>query len=520
MAFAVATLALVAGCDSGADLGAHLLGPGSNQAPIMTGVFPPPSMTAGDTATFDLGALFTDPDGDVLTYSATSANSSYLTVLVEGVMLTISALAAGTADVVITATDPGRATVTLNVQVVVVSAPPEFASASARLVRNWAVVRYVDWERPVAGAEIEVCYTSGGGCLVQTSHSEDRYLMKELRWGESFTLRVRPFNDGGYGPWSEIYQYGGSPLPFTVMDNLPLQVLGLPHHPQGEPWSIALMKPGVIRSHRVEHIADSLPGRWVPIPTNYEGLGTRLTWYSDGARGMDVLFGGHRVHFLIEYDEEGTEECMREPSATLDPALDVGNRLALIGPHIGRLPLALLQQVDTIRLTNESNYPTDAWTSGLGRRRRFIGVNCLPHWEEELRPVEWRDDNGNVVIMPARDSEFEEILLHELGHILPMPGYGDAHEADVHRSRAAGEPHWFVSEYAMFGTHAEPPTETLSAWFILRYAGQRVAGDGSMVSWWGWGVDDALLESLPNRMAYFDSLFATADMFPYMCVAG
>ena len=385
---------------------------------------------------------------------------------------------------------------TLTVQVVVVPVPPEFASISAHLVRNWAVGRYVDWERPIAGAEIEVCYTSGGGCVVHESHSEDRYLMKDLHWGESFTLRARPFNDGGYGPWADVEVHGGAGYSFKIMDNFPLQVLGLPH--RGDPWSIAMMMPDVISSRRRP---DAL------LPTNFDSVVNAQTVYADESRGFDAMFGGHPIHFRIEYDSEGDQECMSDEHGLV--------RLERLAPHVGRLPLAMLQQVDTVRLTNQSAIRTDAWTSM--RRRGFIGVNCMPRWEEDFQMVEVQDENGNRWWAPRVDSEFEEILLHEIGHLLPKPGYGVAQEADLHRGRAAGEPYWFVSEYAMWGTHAEPPTETLSAWFVLRCAGQRVAGDGSMVSRWGWGFDDALLESLPNRMAYFDSLFSAEDMAPHMC---
>ena len=64
-------------------------------------------MTARETAVLDLAILFTDPDGDTLTYVAASSEPSVATVSVSGSALTVSAIAAGTTTVTATATDPG-----------------------------------------------------------------------------------------------------------------------------------------------------------------------------------------------------------------------------------------------------------------------------------------------------------------------------------------------------------------------------------------------------------------------------
>ena len=59
-----------------------------------------------DTDTVDLGPHFTDPDGDTLTFTATSANTRVVTAAVAGSTLTINAVGPGTADVTVTAADP------------------------------------------------------------------------------------------------------------------------------------------------------------------------------------------------------------------------------------------------------------------------------------------------------------------------------------------------------------------------------------------------------------------------------
>jgi len=57
------------------------------------------------TSNVNLGTIFSDPDGDVLTFSATSSNPSIVTVSVSGSTLTISEEGIGFASVTVTATD-------------------------------------------------------------------------------------------------------------------------------------------------------------------------------------------------------------------------------------------------------------------------------------------------------------------------------------------------------------------------------------------------------------------------------
>ena len=56
-----------------------------------------------------MSSYFSDPDGNPLTYSATSSNTSKATVSVSGATLTITAVAAGSATIRVTATDPSNA---------------------------------------------------------------------------------------------------------------------------------------------------------------------------------------------------------------------------------------------------------------------------------------------------------------------------------------------------------------------------------------------------------------------------
>ena len=82
----------------------------SNRSPISVGSIPNQTVRVGGTAaTVDLSNYFSDPDGNPLTYSATSYSTSRATVSVSGATLTITAVAAGSATITVKATDPSNA---------------------------------------------------------------------------------------------------------------------------------------------------------------------------------------------------------------------------------------------------------------------------------------------------------------------------------------------------------------------------------------------------------------------------
>ena len=82
----------------------------ANRSPISVGTIPNQTVRVGETAgTVDLSSYFSDPDGNPLTYSATSSNTSKATVSVSEATVTITAVAAGSATISVTATDPSNA---------------------------------------------------------------------------------------------------------------------------------------------------------------------------------------------------------------------------------------------------------------------------------------------------------------------------------------------------------------------------------------------------------------------------
>ena len=98
-----------------------------NRAPAAVGTIPAQTATAGDTKTLVLQPYFNDPDGDVLDYSAESANRAVAVADASGSVLTIRAIGAGFSAITVTATDPGglKATQLVTIQVSARNTAPE-----------------------------------------------------------------------------------------------------------------------------------------------------------------------------------------------------------------------------------------------------------------------------------------------------------------------------------------------------------------------------------------------------------
>lgn len=77
-----------------------------NNAPRALGNLPDITLQVGETRTFGIGGTFVDPDGDALTYSATSSNTAVLGVSISGSTVTARGVSAGQTSITVTARDP------------------------------------------------------------------------------------------------------------------------------------------------------------------------------------------------------------------------------------------------------------------------------------------------------------------------------------------------------------------------------------------------------------------------------
>ncbi len=90
-----------------------------NRAPTASGSIPAQSIETGQEQKIDVSRYFSDPDGDDLSYEATSRNTAIVTAAVSGDTLTLTGVAQGAATVTVTASDPGGLSVTQSVRVTV-----------------------------------------------------------------------------------------------------------------------------------------------------------------------------------------------------------------------------------------------------------------------------------------------------------------------------------------------------------------------------------------------------------------
>ncbi len=95
----------------------------ANEPPMAEGTIDDVTVVAGSEVTVDVVANFSDPDGDDLTYAATSSDDAVATVAMEGAMVTVTGVAPGSATVTVTASDAGMASASLEFGVTVTPPP-------------------------------------------------------------------------------------------------------------------------------------------------------------------------------------------------------------------------------------------------------------------------------------------------------------------------------------------------------------------------------------------------------------
>ena len=98
-----------------------------NRSPVAARTLPDLTLHVGSRTVADMRGAFRDPDGDPLTYEATSSASSVAVVTVSGNTVALSPAGLGMTTVRVTATDPGGLSAAQSFTVVVSSAnqPPE-----------------------------------------------------------------------------------------------------------------------------------------------------------------------------------------------------------------------------------------------------------------------------------------------------------------------------------------------------------------------------------------------------------
>ena len=118
-----------------------------NEDPVISGGISPMALRVGDVRDdLDLSMYFVDPDEDPLTYNAESGNTDVATVTRDGSMITITAVAKGTATITVTASDGrgGSAEWRIPVTVTAENVVPEVDIPDQSLVMDFDMTEELD----------------------------------------------------------------------------------------------------------------------------------------------------------------------------------------------------------------------------------------------------------------------------------------------------------------------------------------------------------------------------------------
>ena len=112
----------------------------ANRAPQL--LVPIPDWTIGvdSTLILDVSRNFSDPDGDPLTYAAASDDNDVATAVAQGFSIRIEGIAAGTATVTVTVSDPGGLSASDDFEITVEESSPPLAMAFGTATFSWLPV--------------------------------------------------------------------------------------------------------------------------------------------------------------------------------------------------------------------------------------------------------------------------------------------------------------------------------------------------------------------------------------------
>ncbi len=135
--------------------------PPANQAPQAVGSLGTLTFSVGGTVTVDVAPNFRDPDGDALTFSATSSDAGIVGVAVSGSSMDVAGNAPGTATVTVTARDPGGLTATQQLGVTV-DGPPVLTDSIPNHILAEGAIDNAGPGRPLHGRQQQRSHLRGG----------------------------------------------------------------------------------------------------------------------------------------------------------------------------------------------------------------------------------------------------------------------------------------------------------------------------------------------------------------------
>ena len=198
-----------------------------NRAPEAVGTIPDAVLVKDSFSVFDVAEYFTDPDGQVLRYSAVSSDSATATATVSGTTMFLRGVAHGTVTVTVTARDPGELTAGQAFRLTVPNRPPVAVGAIAdREVEADSVeaVDVVAYFRDPDGDELRYGVTSSDAARVAVSASGSVVTVRGMAGGTA-TVTVTATDPGGSAAEQNfvVTVPNRAPEPVGAMDELVIE---------------------------------------------------------------------------------------------------------------------------------------------------------------------------------------------------------------------------------------------------------------------------------------------------------
>lgn len=194
----------------------HVLVEDVNDPPTVALSLTDTTLVVGSSSyTIDLESpsIFSDPDGDQLTYTVSSGTVSSVTAAVAGSVVTIDAVSSGSSEIVITAADGGGKTAT-DTLVVTSNAPPTWSSLSDTTLTMTLDTLVVDLDsasQDVDDGSLTYSTTSSDGAAIQATIIGS--LLEVIPLGSGSSTVTVTADDGRGGVASTTLEVAGNTIP-------------------------------------------------------------------------------------------------------------------------------------------------------------------------------------------------------------------------------------------------------------------------------------------------------------------
>ncbi len=199
----------------------------NNGSPTVTRVVPPLTLSVRGEDAVDATAHFSDPDGDPLTFGAGSSDPGVVTTSLAGSVVTIRAVATGTATITISAADPDGLEAATSFEVTVANRPPWVVGTippSVLAPGDEASRNMSPYIRDPDGDPLTFDATSSDPAVVTADVSGSSVILKAFSTG-SATITVTGTDPGGLqatGSFEVTVPDNNPPVPVGTMPDIDL----------------------------------------------------------------------------------------------------------------------------------------------------------------------------------------------------------------------------------------------------------------------------------------------------------